>query len=351
MFKFGDRISKTTFDKMLVDGHLRKLLIAKKYYVHRDGYVINIHRKVLRYSISKFGYKRIHIKLNNGKTVTTTIHRLVALEFVDGKSRTKKIVNHINGNKLDCRHTNLEWVSYKENTRHAIESGLLGYTLELVVKDLKDNSVTTFPNIEEFARYIKLSTNSLIRYIGTPERHPLLGRFVIRLKDVTKIINDKNHGSAKAVYVYDHVSGETTKLRALIHASYIYGVNVNEVKKAFLKGEEKYYISGLTFSKNAGARPISNITKAKALSDRQAAWSKKILTMCSGIKTLNRLTSEQKDFKTIKEALGYLNAEHLGASKIVKLLHYNRTFNRPAVLGDFLLMRLCDNFDLTPYNS
>ena len=49
------------------------------------------------------------------------IHRLVALAFIPNPNN-KDCVNHLNRNKHDNRICNLEWVSYKENTEHALAS-------------------------------------------------------------------------------------------------------------------------------------------------------------------------------------------------------------------------------------
>ena len=51
------------------------------------------------------------------------LHRAVAELFIPN-TENKSEVNHINGNKMDFRVANLEWVTHKENMHHAMETGL-----------------------------------------------------------------------------------------------------------------------------------------------------------------------------------------------------------------------------------
>lgn len=79
--------------------------------------------KILKQGISNCGYKTVCLSKNN-KYKTYTVHRLVAMCFIDNP-KNKATVNHRNGIKNDNRVENLEWCSTSENTKHAYDSGLI----------------------------------------------------------------------------------------------------------------------------------------------------------------------------------------------------------------------------------
>ena len=65
------------------------------------------------------GYLLVHL----GTKKIKMIHTLVADAFLPNPEK-KRCVNHIDGNKQNNVVWNLEWATHKENTRHAIETGL-----------------------------------------------------------------------------------------------------------------------------------------------------------------------------------------------------------------------------------
>lgn len=74
-------------------------------------------------SISAKGYVRVSLSRGPASNRFWMLHRLVAAAFI-GPCPDGMEVNHRNGNKLDNRSDNLEYVSHRDNVLHAFAAGL-----------------------------------------------------------------------------------------------------------------------------------------------------------------------------------------------------------------------------------
>lgn len=79
--------------------------------------------KILKQSIRSktAGYFAVSLQIGSLKK-TFCVHRLVAEAFIPNPGNLPQ-VNHKNGNKLDNRTNNLEWVSCSQNVSHSVALG------------------------------------------------------------------------------------------------------------------------------------------------------------------------------------------------------------------------------------
>lgn len=100
--------NKTTFTKLHGERHWKDRILKQKKSNGKNG------RQDYRVELWK-----------DGKHKTLLVARLVAFTFFEEDINNRKLtVNHINGNSLDNRLTNLEIVSLKENIQHGFRTGL-----------------------------------------------------------------------------------------------------------------------------------------------------------------------------------------------------------------------------------
>lgn len=93
------------------------------YAVTRCGRVYSLKsNKFLKPKIDRYGYEVVCLREDN-KNLHRTVHRLVALIYIPSVNKGMT-VNHIDGNKVNNNVLNLEWVSSRDNLRHATETGL-----------------------------------------------------------------------------------------------------------------------------------------------------------------------------------------------------------------------------------
>lgn len=123
--------------------------------------------KILQQQVNRRGYCVVRVSVRKSKTCcikeTFRIHRLVAQYFIPNPE-DKPQVNHIDGDKLNNNVSNLEWVTNKENAKHAIENGLWENVFKasqqsnekrkrkIMAKNIETGEISYFDSIAEAER-------------------------------------------------------------------------------------------------------------------------------------------------------------------------------------------------------
>jgi hypothetical protein len=97
------------------------------YTINDKGEVYSVPRKgtkggIIKQHITECGYLYVML-CKNMVTKRKTIHRLISEAFIENENQ-KPQVNHIDGNKLNNKISNLEWCTVSENQIHAYKIGL-----------------------------------------------------------------------------------------------------------------------------------------------------------------------------------------------------------------------------------
>jgi hypothetical protein len=90
----------------------------------KNGCIKIYKSKILKGCINNLGYDCYDLFDKNGNRKNVKCHFLVAYHFCNGY-KEKYVVNHKNGIKSDNKITNLEWVSFQENIKHAFKNRLI----------------------------------------------------------------------------------------------------------------------------------------------------------------------------------------------------------------------------------
>jgi hypothetical protein len=136
------------------------------YFVTSEGEIISKKRdkEIVLKATNTNGYDKISMKHNDGSIKTFQVHRVVALNFLK-KPKDRDIVNHIDGNKLNNRLSNLEWTTRSQNAQHYEKKIKPKYVANR--KDKKHDDVVTRLSIIKHAQSACTNNPQLFNSIVT----------------------------------------------------------------------------------------------------------------------------------------------------------------------------------------
>lgn len=133
--------------------------------VSNHGNVKHMNNKYYNQTKTKQGYIEVNIRYKSEKKYKHFhVHQLVLLAF-QGK-KENHIPNHKNGKKDDNKLENLEYATSKENTQHAVNTGLLDYSkskrcAKIIQYDKNLKEINRFNSVTEAAKTLNLGRTNI----------------------------------------------------------------------------------------------------------------------------------------------------------------------------------------------
>lgn len=135
----------------------------------KDGITRKVTGKILKPFVNPHGYLTFRLQ-----GISYQVHRIVAETFIPNPEN-KPQVNHKDLNKSNNDISNLEWVTHKENTHHAIQNGAMNNCRKqhaiMIEKrkkkisqyDLEDNYLQTFDSITSASKSVNTTPSNITK--------------------------------------------------------------------------------------------------------------------------------------------------------------------------------------------
>ena len=157
---------------------------------------------ILKLRVNKDGYYELAMNSNTRDRKTFRVHRVIANTFLG--EHPGMVVNHINGNKLDNRIENLEFVTAAQNSTLAAESGLYK---TMPVRIVETGEI--FRSLRDCGKAINYHPSDISRCLsGKLESIQGLHFEQVSMEEYEKITNFKGHP-----FLYDYQMEAVQKLQ------------------------------------------------------------------------------------------------------------------------------------------
>ena len=146
----------------------------KKYYVSNLGRFKDSQGLIRdNYKVGEYGYIRVFVY-----NKVYRLHRLIAFAFLENPDN-KEQVNHIDGNKLNNRVDNLEWITNIENQIHKFKAGLgNSFTRKIIQYDLEMNELNKFNSIVTASKILNIGKSNILGALKN--RRKTAGGFIFK---------------------------------------------------------------------------------------------------------------------------------------------------------------------------
>lgn len=258
---------------------------------------------ILKTRVDRYGYEAINIG-TGAKRKSTTVHRLVALAFVEGRTTESFQVNHKDGNKLNNHYSNLEWVTPKVNIDHSFQTGLNPNKYAVTMIDNASDTVQDFRSIKTLSNHLRIRTSTLMPLIKHSSVNQILGRYTVIINNLSTVANTDNFG--RVVYVLDTIDGTVEEYPSVLICAYHTGIrSLASLGKRPVISTIGYVVS---FDRELLVSP-EVVDKCAILEKRDKYINTPYTPNSNVYKIYNYYSNQEISLESIEDCVDYLNRQ------------------------------------------
>ena len=276
-----------------------------------DNGIVKI-SKFYKHGTSVGTYLSTSVVSDSGLKRSFGLHQLVCAAFhgLPPRSIETYEVNHKDGNKHNNLPSNLEWMTRRENTLHALMTGLRNDNIPVRVWDLQTGEKVEYYSMVEAARTLNLPRNDLKKIVARHRIVPYQGRWLFDV-DLTRLGNIRRE-HILGVKAWDYVAEKEIMADDCSALSYLTGIHhstikFNTVDAKKLKSGNNRLVGGYVFKFQSDISPYPEISKETAQASRDKYYSRMEMKREVPIVVKNYLTGEVMEFKSSSEAIRKLS--------------------------------------------
>lgn len=142
-----------------------------RYLASKEGLIYStISGKIKDTYIGNHGYLACRVTRDDDHDKIMSVHVLIALTWCPYENDVcDKVVDHIDGNKVNNAANNLQWVSYSDNNSRARYHGFYGKKMRKTwIRNIRTGEKLLFDSPASVARYFNVSNSSIFSYLNSP---------------------------------------------------------------------------------------------------------------------------------------------------------------------------------------
>lgn len=335
-------------------------------------------------SVDSTGYAYISNAYDfiRNRSFPLNIYRLVALAWVKNENPALcNVVNHLDGDKLNCDYRNLEWTTPLGNILHAVEHGLTKTAKRCKLHNIETDEILEFPSLEQANAFLGMRPKEIVNFKQRRANIVYNGKYEVRMEGDKRpwAYTKQTVNVEPSRYIY-HITdnGETLTYngtRSVIKKYKLWNLPTNSAKHVLQVLKERYPNIEVKCIDQYETRPIQvrNIETGevkefkmvkdvvnemgfcktmllygmkyngkKVISDKyvvrrktSAPWPNDLMEVKNepmGIKVTDKSTKETLIFDSLKEAAKKM---HISRTKIKRMIRFPKTKDR------FEIVNLC----------